>query len=65
MSGSYTRAQRLELERAVRERREPLCPVCGVRMNQQPVVPAANVPYVRHRVWLLCPQCRRGVSVDR
>jgi uncharacterized protein with PIN domain len=65
VSGTYTRAQRAALEQALKERRELRCPECDVPLTQQPVTPAPGVPYVRHRVWLLCSKCRRTASLDR
>jgi hypothetical protein len=64
MSTGYSREQRLGLEKAVKEKAELACPECGGRMSQQAVVPAPNVPYVRHRVWVMCLQCRRSASLD-
>jgi C4-type Zn-finger protein len=61
---SYTREQRSQLEDALRQQRELRCPVCHGAMSSQPVVPPTNVPYVRHRVWLMCKQCKRSVSLD-
>lgn len=65
MSGSYTRAQRAALEQALKANEELRCPECDTVLTPQPVVPASNVPYVRHRVWLLCTGCRRSASLDR
>lgn len=64
MSTGYSREQRLALENALRQKAELVCPECGGRMTQQAVVPASNVPYVRHRVWVLCTSCRRSASLD-
>ncbi|HEX6559692.1 MAG TPA: hypothetical protein VF021_09525 [Longimicrobiales bacterium] len=63
--GSYTRAQRNELEAALRGGEDLRCPECGGAMTRQDVLPAANVPYVRHRVWLMCSSCKRSVSLDQ
>ena len=64
MAGTYTRAQRAALERAVKQKEDLRCPECGVALTQQVVVPPANVPYVRHRMWLMCTKCRRSAAVD-
>jgi uncharacterized protein with PIN domain len=64
MAETYTREQRSALEAALRQQAELRCPECDGAMTRQDVLPAANVPYVRHRVWLLCTQCRRSVSLD-
>lgn len=61
----YTRAERLELERMVRDKRELRCPACGGRVSAQDVPPPPGVSYVRHRVWLVCLECKRSASVDR
>lgn len=52
------------MEAALKEKRELVCPSCGGRMTQQPVVPSPAVSYVRHRVWVLCLGCKRSVSLD-
>jgi len=64
MVETYTREQRTVLAAALKQQAELRCPECGGAMTRQDVVPAANVPYVRHRVWLLCTECRRSVSLD-
>lgn len=47
-------------------RGEPLtCPRCAVALSVQNVEPRANLPYVRHRLWVLCPSCRGTASLDR
>ena len=62
---SYSREERNRLEAALHDKRAVLCPVCNVEMTRQDVVPPGNVSYVRHRVWLLCPSCKRSVSLDQ
>ena len=64
MPDGFTREQRVMLEDALKQNRELRCPACGGTMSRQSVLPPASVPYVRHRVWLLCAQCRRSVSLD-
>jgi hypothetical protein len=64
MSSSYSRAQRVALEKAIKDGATLVCPECGGRMTRQAVVPASNVPYVRHRVWVMCMECRRSASLD-
>jgi len=62
---SYTREQRTTLEQALKGGSSELqCPVCGAPMTRQDVVAPDNVPYVRHRVWLMCSACKRSVSLD-
>ena len=61
---SYDAAQRRGLEDALRAGQELHCPVCGGVLNARPVEPPAAVSYVRHRVWVICPQCKRSASLD-
>lgn len=64
MSGSFDVRQRRLLEAALRKG-EPLhCPACGQRLSEQTVPTPVDVAYVRHRVWVLCPSCRRTASLD-
>lgn len=64
MTGAYTAAERRTLEMALREGRAPRCPHCDVTLSAQPVERSPEVSYVRHRVWVLCPQCRRTAGLD-
>jgi hypothetical protein len=64
MAISYDASQRLILQQAA-ARGEPLrCPVCDIAVTSQPVNPRPEISYVRHRLWLLCPHCRRSASID-
>jgi hypothetical protein len=62
---AFTHEQVRDLERTVREGARPVCPVCAVLLDERSVPPRGDVSYVRDRVWLLCPSCRRGAVVDR
>jgi uncharacterized protein with PIN domain len=62
--GPYDAAQRRALQAALRAGTAPRCPYCGVPLTQQRVEPGAEVAYVRRRVWVLCPECRRTASLD-
>lgn len=64
MSGGYDAGQRRELERALKEAATLRCPVCDTELSRQAVPPTPEVSYVRHRVWVLCPGCRRTASLD-
>lgn len=64
MSGSYDAVQRRELEQALGNDGPLRCPVCQTGLTRQLVEPTAQVSYVRHRVWVLCPGCRRTASLD-
>jgi len=61
----YSAAERRALAEAVRRGEAPLrCPACGAALAIQPVRPRREVAYVRRRVWLLCPACRRTAALD-
>jgi len=63
--GSFTAPARTRLAAALR-RGEPLvCPHCDVVLVEQPVPHDPRVPYVRYRVIVLCPNCRRSASLDK
>lgn len=64
MAGTFSRAERAELERALKRKEALMCPECGIALTQQAVVPPENVPYVRHRVWIMCVRCRRSAAVN-
>lgn len=63
-SGSYTADERRRIAGALDARHTPSCPVCGTELTRQTVEPVPGVAYVRHRVWVICPNCRRSASVD-
>jgi hypothetical protein len=62
---AFTHEQVRDLERAVREGAHPACPLCAVPLDERGVPPRGDVSYVRDRVWLLCPSCKRSAVVDR
>ena len=61
----YTREERRSLEDALKRGAALTCPACGARVNAQPVPAPPAVSYVRHRVWIVCPECKRSAAVDR
>lgn len=61
---AFSAAERRALERAVRAGDPLLCPACGAGLSRREVPAATQVAYVRHRVWLLCPSCKRTGAVD-
>lgn len=64
MSVGYTREQRSALGEAAR-RDEPLhCPACGTELARREIKPRPELPYVRRRLWLICPHCRRSAVVE-
>ena len=67
MAGSFTPEERARIADGLnrREGAEPVCPVCGARLSIQAVTPRSDVPYVRHRVLIICPSCRRSATLDR
>jgi uncharacterized protein with PIN domain len=64
VSGGYDAAQRNRLEHQLAAGLPLRCPACDVELTQQRVEQPAAVSYVRRRVWVLCPVCRRTASLD-
>lgn len=64
MSPSYSPAERRALAEAVRQGQHPFCPACGVALARHEIAPKPELPYVRRRVLLICPSCKRSVAVD-
>lgn len=64
MTGSFTAEERRRLAAALAAGTAPTCPSCDVELDRRDVRPPASVSYVRSRVWLLCPECRRTGAVD-
>jgi uncharacterized protein with PIN domain len=64
MTGAFDAAQRRQLEAALRQGTRLRCPVCDHELAEQRVEPPAEVAYVRRRVWVLCPACRRTAGLD-
>jgi hypothetical protein len=62
--GAYDAAQRRVLATALASGRELLCPACGSDVTATPVDPPAGVAYVRRRVLVICPRCRRSAGLD-
>jgi uncharacterized protein with PIN domain len=65
VSGAYTAAERHAMEAALRDGLPLRCPHCDVALSAQTVDRSPEVSYVRHRIWVLCPQCRRTASLDQ
>jgi uncharacterized protein with PIN domain len=63
-ASGYTAAERTALARAAARGEALLCPVCGAELSRQVIEPRVEVSYVRRRLWLLCPRCRRAASID-
>lgn len=64
MTSAYTAQERRDLEAALRRGEPLLCPACRIALTRQDVARPQEVAYVRHRVWVLCAQCRRTASLD-
>jgi hypothetical protein len=63
-AGGFTAEQRRAIAAALVTDSAATCPACGATLTRQDVPPTPGVAYVRHRVWVLCPGCRRSASVD-
>lgn len=64
MAGGFTAAERRALEEALAAGESPVCPACGEALTRRAVPASKQVSYVRRRVWLLCPSCKRTGAVD-
>lgn len=62
--GGFDAAARRQLEKALRDGAPLLCPSCAVELSRQGVAHNPEVAYVRRRVWVLCPVCRRTAGLD-
>jgi uncharacterized protein with PIN domain len=63
-AGSFDAATRRLLETAVNSGAEPECPDCRTRLTRQRVEASPEVSYVRRRVLVICPSCRKSASLD-
>lgn len=63
--GGFDAQTRRALEHALGEGRLLECPYCHVALGMQDVERTPEVAYVRRRVWVICPQCRRTAGLDR
>ena len=61
---AFSAAERRAIARALQAGDRPECPHCGAALTRRDVTPSAQVSYVRRRVWLLCPDCKRTGAVD-
>jgi uncharacterized protein with PIN domain len=64
VNGSYPAAQQRALEAALDRGEKLHCPQCNAALTARPVQAPAEVAYVRRRVWVICPACRRSASLD-
>ena len=61
----FTPAETRALEVEARDGSATKCPHCAIPMDQQAVPPRQDVSYVRDRILLVCPECRRTHVLDR
>jgi len=64
LNGSYDAKARRELEQGLREGGPLRCPDCAAEVSVRDVAPQRDVSYVRHRVLVVCPGCRRSAALD-
>lgn len=64
VSAGYSPAQRRALAEAARKGEPLRCPECGRELIRDAVRPRRDVSYVRRRLLLVCPGCRRAAAVD-
>jgi hypothetical protein len=60
----FSRGELSGIQAVVRERGTPRCPSCSVPLLSRRIPPRDDVAYVRHRLWLLCPECGRSALVE-
>lgn len=65
MTGPYDAEEERRILATVRESGRGTCPDCGVVMDERSVPPRQDVSYVRRRIVLTCPSCRRSLALDR
>jgi hypothetical protein len=65
MSSSYDAPQRRALETSLRAHEPLMCPVCAVALTTHTVGRPQEVSYVRQRVFVICPQCKRRAGLDK
>jgi hypothetical protein len=62
--GRFAAEEERTLRVAFRSNSELLCPICDVALDRRPVPPRSDVSYVRDRLWVTCPRCRRALVLD-
>ena len=67
-AGAFQAAELRALRVALESRNDPEraipCPACTVPLSERDVPTPRDLPYVRHRVWLICTGCGRSGAVD-
>ena len=62
---SYSREQEAGLANRLARGESLRCPTCGGAFDERSVEPRADVSYVRSRLWVVCPRCRREAVLER
>jgi hypothetical protein len=62
--GSYHAPIRRELQRALQDGAELICPDCTALLSRHAVPVPPTVAYVRRRVLVICPICHRSAALD-
>lgn len=62
--GGFDAAHRRQLEQLLRDGLPLHCPFCDRPLSVQLVERSGEIAYVRRRVWVLCPGCRRSAGLD-
>ena len=65
MKEPYSMEEEELLRGQLKEGEDPVCPRCGGPTRVTSVVPSPEVAYVRRRVRVSCPACRREAVLDR
>lgn len=65
MRESYSAEEARALAAALDGGRPLLCPRCATPLDRRPVPTRRDVPYVRDRIWLVCPRCHSTGVLDR
>jgi hypothetical protein len=60
----FSRGELVEIRANLRRGLSPACPTCSTPLLPRPIPPREDVAYVRHRIWLLCPQCQRSALLE-
>jgi uncharacterized protein with PIN domain len=62
---SFDAAERRALAAALAAGQPLRCPACNAEVVARPVETPRAVAYVRRRVLVICPGCRRSGAIDR
>ncbi len=65
MHDLFTQDELRALAAALGGGRPLTCPRCATPLDRRPVPPRRDVPYVRDRLWLVCPACHSTGVLDR